>query len=109
MFHLILIPPPMEFQNQKAHHPDVISIVRTSCSTACLIDPASWTPSAKEVRMSVAEGNRRVISIFWKATDSRLSALLELEPADMAATDHTLIMDDVGPYDLGHHREIEVA
>jgi len=27
----------------------------------------------------------------------------------MAAADHTLIMDDVAPDDLGHHGEIEVA
>jgi hypothetical protein len=40
---------------------------------------------------------------------SWLSAFLEFEPADMAAADHTLIMDDVAPSDLGHHGEIEVA
>ena len=59
--------------------------------------------------MSVAEGDRRVISIFWKAIDRRLSALLELENTDTAATDHRLIMDDVPPDDLGRDGEIEVT
>lgn len=59
--------------------------------------------------MSVAEGNRHAISIFWKAIDRRLSALLELENTDTAATDHRLIMDDVPPDDLGRDGEIEVT